>query len=171
MTSSPLAEPPLSMLSSTKPLVLINVNTSVAWKRRNPIRLLHPRLSLHLVLAIPNLSLSQTPLRQTWSLNLTLPNPINLMVLSRMPKKLVANKTDFVSIAPILLTSGPIVLDVSPRPLRLTPSRSLLLILTTCLPFLPAPSSFSRETAILKPPRGRRLEPPSAHSAHQHLAV
>ena len=173
MISLPSAEPPPSTLLSTKPLVLINVNTSVAWKRRNPTRPRHPLvLAPVLVLTILNLSLSQIPLRQTWSLNLTFPTPVNLMVLSQTPKKHAANKKASVSIAPIPLTSGPIVLVVSLMRQRLTPFLSPLLILSICPPFRPALlSPFSRETATLKPPRGRRLEPPSAQSAHQHLAV
>ena len=155
---SPLsAEPPLSLLLSTKSLVSINVNTSAAWKRRN---LIHRRLPLLLVLAIllaiPNLKL---PLRQTWSRNLTLPIPLNLMVPSRMLKKHAANKKAFASTAPILLMSGLTALAVSLMPPRLTPFRSFLPILSISLLFLPAPRSlFSRETAILKSPRGRRLE-------------
>jgi len=157
---SPLsAEPPLSLLLSTKSLVSINVNTSAAWKRRN---IIHPRLPLLLVLAIllaiPNLNL-KIPLRQTWSRSLTLPIPLNLTVLSRMLKKHAANRKAFASTAPILLMSGLTALVVSPTPPRLTPFRSFLLILL----FLPAPRSlFSRETAILKSPRGRRLEQSSA---------
>ena len=160
MISPQSAEPPLSLLLSTKSLVSINVNTSVAWKRRN---LIHPRLSLLLLLAIllaiPNLNLSQIPLRQVWSLNLILPTPANLTVLSRMLKKHAANRKAFASTAPILLMSGLTALAVLPMPPRLTPFRSFLPILSISLLFLPAPRSlFSRETAILKSPRGRRLE-------------
>ena len=158
MTSLQSVEPPLSLLSSTKPLVSINVNINAAWKKRN---LIHPRRPLPLVLVTLSLNLSQTPLRQTWSLNLTLQipqTPVNLMVLSRMPKKLVANKKASVSIAPIPVTVGPIVLVVSLMPQRLTLSLSFLLTLNICLPFRPALSPYSREKTTLKSPRGRRLE-------------
>ena len=73
------------------------------------------------------------------------------------------NKRVFVSIAPIPLMAGSIAHVVLLRPLRLTLSRSSLLILSTALPSLPIPSFlFSWETATLKPPRGRRLEPSRA---------
>src|SRR5436190_6624576 len=154
---SPLsAEPPPSTLLSTKSLVLINVNINAAWKRRNLVlRLRHLLRLLPPVLANRSLKLSQTLLRQTLSRNLTLPTSANLTVLSRMLKKHAANRKAFASTAPILLTSGLTALVVSPTPPRLTPFRSFLLILLC----LPAPRSlFSRETAILKSPRGRRLE-------------
>ena len=78
------AEPPPLLPLSTKLLPSINVNINAAWKKRNPIPL---RLLLRLVLVIPSLNLSQIPLRQTYSLNPTLPTSVNLAVLSQTLKK------------------------------------------------------------------------------------